>query len=240
MRYTRYNYKPAKKKNNFMFVITLIIIAAITLGTIFSKLLPKNNANKAVVDNTTKTDSQKNKESVDVSKVISTTNNKDYVVLQCGKFSNKENALVLKNSLMNYGTPFIIEENKSFRVMFGIYPKESINSIIKQLQGDKIEFVKINFQLVGKDLTSSQLNEMISADIEILNKLSEKNTKHIETVELKKWLLALKGAEEKNKSYASMTEIKTYLTAFPAELKKEKAEEGYIYIYKFIKKASTL
>ena len=29
------------------------------------------------------------------------TNTKDYVALQCGVFSKKENALILKNSLMN-------------------------------------------------------------------------------------------------------------------------------------------
>ena len=55
-------------------------------------------------------------------------------------------------------------------------------------------------------------------------------------MELKKWLVTLEGAEEKSASYTTMTEIKTYLNAMPAELKKEKTEEGYIYIYKFIKK----
>jgi hypothetical protein len=37
-------------------------------------------------------------------------------------------------------------------------------------------------------------------------------------------------------NYKDMTLIKAYLTALPAEFKKEKTEEGYIYIYKFIKK----
>ena len=59
-------------------------------------------------------------------------------------------------------------------------------------------------------------------------------------MELKKWLATLKGADEKSENYSTMTEIKTYLTALPAELKKEKTEEGYIYIYKFIKKLSKI
>ena len=79
---------------------------------------------------------------------------------------------------------------------------------------------------------------MISADIKILNELSEKDTKWIETVELKKWVAALEGVDEKSASYTTMTELKTYLNAMPAELKKEKTEEGYVYIYKFIKKVS--
>ncbi|MGH4139255.1 SPOR domain-containing protein [Clostridium sp.] len=237
MRYTRYNYKPPKKKNNFMFVIILIIIAAIALGTILSKLLPKNIANTATGDNITKTDLQK--DSVGVSEAISVSGIKGFVAIQCGFFSDKEKALVLKNSLMKFGTPFIIEEDKSNRVLFGIYPKESIDVVIKQLQANKIEFVKVNFQLTSKDSTSAQTNEMISADIKILNRLSEKDANGFDTVEFKKWLLALQGADEKSINYANMSEIKTYLTALPSVVKKEKAEEGYVYIYKFIKKIST-
>lgn len=241
MRYTRYNYKPPRKNNNFMIVIILTLIAAIALGTIFSKLLPKNNsANTGTEDKTTKTDEEKqnqgSKDSVDVSKVVSETSIKDYVAIQCGVFSKKENALVLKNNLMKFGTPFIIEEDNLNRVLFGIYPSESIDNVMKQLKENNIDYVKINFQLTYKDIASAQINEMISADIKILNKLSEKDTKSIETVEFKKWLGSLERAEEKSESYSNMAEIKAYLTAMPAELKKEKTEEEYIYIYKFIKK----
>lgn len=241
MRYTRYNYKPTRKNNNFMIVIILTLITAIALGTIFSKLLPKNNNdNTGTADKTTKIDVEKqnqgSKDSVDVSKVVSETNIKDYVAIQCGVFSKKENALVLKNNLMKFGTPFIIEEDNLNRVLFGIYPSESIDGVTKQLKENKIDYVKINFQLTYKDIASAQINEMISADIKILNKLSEKDTKSIETVEFKKWLGSLAGAEEKSESYSTMAEIKAYLTAMPAELKKEKTEEEYIYIYKFIKK----
>ena len=244
MRYTRYNYKPPKKTNNFMMVIILTLIAAIALGTIFSKLLPKNNnANTSVEDKSANPGLEEkgdvsdiSDDGVDVSKVNSETNVKDYVAIQCGVFSKKENALVLKNSLMQFGTPFIIEEDNLSRVLFGIYPKDGIDVIIKELKDNKIECVKINFQLIGRDITSAQINEMISADIEILNKLSEKDTKAVQTVEFKKWLSSLEGAEEKSESYSDMTEIKTYLTAMPAELKKENTEKEYIYIYKFIKK----
>ncbi len=241
MKYTRYNYKPPRKKNNFMFVFILIIIAAITLGTIFSKLLPKYNDSNAVADDkSSKIGLEKSniidKTATDASKVTSENIINNYVALQCGIFSNKANAIVLKNNLMKYGTPFIIEEDNSNRVIFGIYPMESIDSITKQLQEDKIEYVKIKFQVIASDITSSQINEMINADLKILNKLSEKNTSAVQTVELKKWLLSLVGADEKSASYKAMAEMKAYLTAMPAEIKREKTEEGYIYIYKFIKK----
>ena len=243
MRYTRYNYKPPRKNNNFVIVIILTLIVAIALGSGFSKLLHKNNsANAGTTDKTTKIslekDSKPNKDSVDVSKPVSQTNIKDYIAIQCGVFSSKENALVLKNSLMKFGTPFIIEEDKLNKVFVGIYPKESVDIIMKQLQGNKINCAKFDFKLIAKDSTSAQTNEMISADIKILNKLSEKDTKAFQTVELKKWLLSLKGADKKSASYSAMTEIKSYLTALPEQFKKEKTEEGYIYIYKFIKKLS--
>ncbi|MGH4125921.1 MAG: SPOR domain-containing protein [Clostridium sp.] len=246
MRYTRYNYKPPRKKNNFMLVFILIIIAAIALGTIFSKLLPKNNtkATATADDKTTKIGLEKdkvtNKDATNPSKVSSEGIINDYVAIQCGNFSNKANALVLKNSLMKSGTPFIIEEDNSNRVLLGIYPKGNIDSITKELQANKIEYVKINFQVIGNDATGSQINEMINADLKILNKLSEKDISGVQTVELKKWLGTLKGADEKSASFNTMTEIKAYLTALPVEFKKEKTEEGYIYIYRFIKKLSKI
>ncbi|MCB2359853.1 hypothetical protein [Clostridium estertheticum] len=240
MRYTRYNYKAPKKNNNFIIVITLILIVAIALGTIFAKLLPNNSKIASADNKVTKISLQKdtktNKVSVDDSKDKSQNDIKEYVALQCGVFSKMESALVLKKSLAEYGTPFIVVEDKLNKVLLGVYPKGGADSIIKQLTAKKITYSKINFQLEGKDLTSAQTNEMISADIEILNKLSEKDTKSVQTVKLKKWMTTLTGADTKNKSYASMTTIKSYLTALPEEVNKDKTEDGYIYIYKFIKK----
>ncbi|MBW9169813.1 SPOR domain-containing protein [Clostridium estertheticum] len=240
MRYTRYNYKAPKKNNNFIIVITLILIVAIALGTIFAKLLPNNSKIASADNKVTKISLQKdtktNKVSVDDSKDKSQNDIKEYVALQCGVFSKMESALILKKSLAEYGTPFIVVEDKLNKVLIGVYPKGGADSIIKQLTAKKITYSKINFQLEGKDLTSAQTNEMISADIEILNKLSEKDTKSVQTVKLKKWMTTLTGADTKNKSYASMTTIKSYLTALPEEVNKDKTEDGYIYIYKFIKK----
>lgn len=242
MRYTRYNYKPPRKRSNFMIFIILTIITAIILGTLISKILPKITSGNNIPDDKTKINSENkvtpSKEGTDVSKVNAETSSSDYIAIQCGAFSNKEKALVLKNSLMKFGTPFIVEENKLNKVLFGIYPTDSIDSIIKELNTNKIDYVKIKLTLATKDSTSAQTNEMISANIKILNKLSEKDTSAsgYETVKLKEWILTLKGEEEKSENYKDMAVIKAYLTALPVELKKEKTEEGYIYIYKFIKK----
>lgn len=241
VRYTRYNYKPQRKNNNFMIVIILTLIAAITLGTIFSRLLPKNsNPNVSTGDKNTKVELEKhsevNKESVDVSKIISENKTKDYVAIQCGAYTKSENALILKNKLMKFGTPFIITEDNLNKVFLGIYPSDSIESAMKQLKEDKIDYVKVKLQLISKDTASAQTSEMISADIKILNKLSEKDTKSIQTVELKKWLSSLESSLEKDGGYKDMNEIKSYLNALPEELKREKAEQEYMYIYKFIKK----
>jgi len=245
VKYTRYNYKPPKKRNNFIIVITLIIIVAIALGTMLSKLLPNNNANTNVVDKTTKTvvekDGTANTGSVDASKAtISQTNIKDYVAIQCGVFSTKERALILKNSLTAFGAPFIIVEGKLNKVFLGVYPKEGVATIITQLEKAKISYVKTNFQLSGKDSTSAQINEIISADVKILNRLSEKDAKSYTTVEVKKWMGSLEGADAKSTSYSDLTKIKAYLTALPENLSKDKTEAGYIYIYTFIKKLAKI
>lgn len=245
MRYTRYNYKPPRKSSsNFMVIIIFTLIAAIALGTLFSKVLLKDTSGNSVSDDKTKQDInekvQPSKDDTNASKVSADTNNSNYVAIQCGAFGDMEKALVLKNSLMKFGTPFIVEEDKVNKVLFGIYPTDSIDSITKELKENKIDYFKIKLELTAKDSTSAQTNEMISAHVKILNKLSEKDTSAFDTVELKKWLLSLNGAEEKSENYKDMTVIKTYLTALPAEFKKEKTEEGYIYIYKFIKKLLTI
>ena len=224
-----------------MIVIILTLIAAITLGTIFSRFLPSFiNSKTDTGDKNTEIglgkDSELNKESGEVSTVISETNSKDYVAIQCGAFSKSESTLVLKNKLMKFGTPFIIEEDNLYKIILGIYPSESIDGVVKQLKADNIDYVKVKMQLISKDKASAQTSEMISADIKILNKLSEKDTKSIQTVELKKWLNSLESSVEKGESYNTMTELKSYLTALPEELKREKTEQEYIYIYKFIKK----
>lgn len=238
MRYTRYNYKTPRKSNNFMIIIILTLITAIALGTFFSKILLKNTSgteNKTIENDSTK-QVQPSKDVVDDSKVSTEASVSDYIAIQCGAFGNKENALELKNSLMEFGTPFIVEEDKVNRVLFGIYTSESIDSITKELKANKIDYVKIKLGLTAKDLTSAQTIEMISAYLKILNRLSEKDTSGFQTVELKKWLLTLEGADEKSENYKDMAIIKGYLTALPADFKKGKTEEGYIYIYKFIKK----
>ncbi|MGH4118809.1 hypothetical protein [Clostridium sp.] len=244
MRYTRYNYKPPRKSSNFMIIIILTLITAIILGTLISKILPKNTTGNSVTDNKTKINSEDkvspNKEGTDASKVNSTSNSGNYVAIQCGAFGDMGKALDLKNSLMRFGTPFIVEEDKVNKVLFGIYPADSIDSITKVLTENKIDYFKIKMGLTAKDSTGAQTNEMVSAQIKILNRLSEKDASWYDTVELKKWLLSLEGAEEKSENYKDMTVIKAYLTALPAEFKKEKTEEGYIYIYKFIKKLSAI
>ncbi|MGK0467527.1 hypothetical protein [Clostridium sp.] len=245
MRYTRYNYKPPKKgSSNFMVIIILTLIAAIAIGTLVSKVLLKDTSGNSVSDDKTKQDIKEkalpSKDDTDASKVSTDENIGNYVAIQCGAFGTMEKALVLKNSLMMFGTPFIVEEDKVNKVLVGIYPTDSTDSITKELTENKIDYFKIKLELTAKDSTSAQTNEMISANIKILNKVSEKDTSAYQTVKLKEWLLTLKGADEKSENYKDMTVIKTYLTALPDLVKKEKTEEGYIYIYKFIKKLLTI
>jgi hypothetical protein len=227
-----------------MVIIIFTLIAAIAIGTLFSKVLLKDTSGNSVSDDKTKQDIkekvQPSKDDTDASKVSTETSSGNYVAIQCGAYENMEKALALKNSLMKFGTPFIVEEDKVNKVMFGIYPTDSIDSITKVLTENKIDYFKIKLELASKDSTSAQTNEMVSAHIKILNKVSEKDTGGYETVELKKWLLSLEGADEKSENYKDMTVIKTYLTALPAMVKKEKTEEGYLYIYKFIKKLLTI
>ncbi|SKA75281.1 hypothetical protein SAMN05428976_10297 [Clostridium sp. USBA 49] len=235
MKYTRYDIK-RKKNNNFIFGITLIstLIFALIIGTLISKIIFKNSSlNEKIfkIDNST-----------NVSNAITEKEEKNslkFIGIQGGLFSQSENIQQSKNILSNYGIPFTVTEEKGTRVILGIYSEEKALNIIKILNENNIDNSKINFEinLIKNDACDEVIAELLNAEINILNEVSNKDTKSIKTNDLKAWCEEnTKKVDNKSKNFTILNEIKTNINGMPNELGKDKVSEYYVFIYNTLKK----
>lgn len=239
MKYTRYDLKRKNDNKAFILIILLIFVLAFVFGTAAFKLLMRNTSNS----NTGTTNSSNISENKDISKASDSTSISDKVVkfiaVQGGIYQNKDNAEAERLIFNQYGTPFnVIEDNKT-RVFLGIYVESQAQQIMKSLTEQKIDNSKMLFTINNSDLCDAEIAEIINANIQILNKLAEKNVKAIQTDELKKWCLSLKKVNDDSKNIAILNDIKSHVSKMPKEISKDKAAENYEYIYSILKKMNS-
>lgn len=237
MKYTRYDLKKKNDTKTFAFVIFLILVFAFILGTFISKVLIRNPGSAGTASNNSKTVVENKSASKDNLLV----NNKDtkFIAIQGGIYRDKNNIAESKSVLAQQGTPFGIVEGDKTRVFLGIYPEEQGEKIIKILTDQKIDNSKMVFNISRNNMCDVEIAEIINANLQILNKLSEKNVKSIQTDELKKWCAALKKVDKDSKNQTILNELKDHVNKLPKEISKDKSEENYIYIFNILKKASS-
>lgn len=238
MKYTRYDLKRGKDNKALFTGIFLILVLAFFLGTIIFRIFIKNpitsnaNTNNAAQISDSK---DKNKPS------NSTANNQviNFIAVQGGIYKSKENADEEKTLLSQYGTPFTVNEDDKTRIFLGIYTGEQGEKIMKSLTEQKVDNSKMLFIVNSTDLCDAEILEIINANIQVLNKLAEKNVKAIQTEELKKWCSSLRKVDSESKNVSILNDIKEHVNKMPKELTKENVGENYIYIYGVLKKISS-
>lgn len=238
MKYTRYDLKRDNGNKAFIAVILLILVLAFIFGTIIFKLFIKSPINSSIKnDSISNTSNQKAD-----TKSSNTSNNSKvtkFVVVQGGIYQSKENADEERNLLMRYGTPFTITEDSKTRVFLGMYTEEQADRITKSLTEQKVDNSKMTFTLNNNDLCDVEIAEIINANIQILNKLAEKNVKAIQTDELKKWCAALKKVDKDSKNILVLKDLQDHVSKMPKELTKESVAESYTYLYNILKKVGS-
>lgn len=225
MGYTRYDLKK-KNKNIFMFIFLTcgILILAFISGSIISNLFIKD-INKQGSSNSTKIPK----------KSVQPILDKKILAIQCGVFSNKENAEKIKTSLLAIGKPFIVEENNKTKVILGIYTEDKANEVIKKLEENKIDFSKVSFKYNLNNPCDIQIIQIVDAELQILEELSKDEVKSVQTKQLKEWCSDLKEVSENNKNYSVLSDLKKYINNLPQEAHKENLEEYNLYLYKKLK-----
>lgn len=233
MKYTRYDIKK-RKNNNFIFgaILFSTLIFALIIGTLVSNILFKNSTlNELPLKEPNNAVKVSNEQSTQPAKKTL-----KYVAVQGGVYKNAAGAESVKNTFAEYGTPFTVEDEKGTRVLLGIYSEENAVSIMKVLSDKNIQSARVSFDVNINDNCNSTITAIISGELEILSKFSDKAIKSIPTEQFKKWMTSLEEVSKESKNYATLTELKNHVNSLPGELIKEKASESYKYIYGILKK----
>ncbi len=240
MKYTRYDLKRDKSFKPFVIFTCIILAAAFILGTVIFKVIFKTSVNLS--DNATNTISQ-NKIKNTSNKGNSAVDGKytKFIAVQGGVYKDKNNASEEKSLLTKYGLPFSIQDSDKTRVFLGIFQEDAGEKMMKSLTDQKVDNSKIIFTIKKDDLCNVEIAEIINANLEILNKLSEQDVKSIQTDELKKWCSSLKSEKmENSNNKLVLKELKEYVSKLPKEIEKDKAEENYVYMFKVLKKVNSV
>lgn len=229
MKYTRFDLKKKSNSGRFVWCVLCILIAAFILGTIISKLISKEAWPKSILNLKQNNIESKNQQQV-------TKKNVKYIAVQGGMYANKDNAENEKKLLSGYGNPFEITDGNNTRVFIGIYDETGAEGIIKTLNTNNVPNSKMIFELNVNDLCDAEISEIINADLQIINKLSNKDIEGVYTDELKKWCTQLKAADKNSKNISVLNELNAYINSMPKKIQKDKVEENYIKIYTILKK----
>lgn len=240
MRYTRYNYK--KKGNNgllkFLVSFILTIAAAGVIGLGLAKVivevmdLNKTNPNKSYIQQEEgneqgTSDSGQSEEGQTVSQNNITTS---FVLIQCGFFSNKDNATQTLNKISSDKSSFIVEENSKYRVAAGIYTAENAKTIMDELTKSGIESAKISFALSNSDEVQNQIAGICDGYLKILNTTFNEEVKSVNTADFKTWVSKLDSVEDGNNKDLLKT-FKEHINSLPEEINKEGVAEEMKYLY---------
>lgn len=235
MKYTRYTYggkKRGGKGKNTLIVIGLLVVAVVT-GTVFSKLLIKDNIKESGIDNKSIVNKDE-KERNDVKPAEGQNKPKLYAV-QCGYFAKKENVDELLGKLKPKYGGFMVEEGDKFRVFVGIYEEGKVDEKIKELTGDGYNAMKVDITAKPSKDSYNVIYEISAAQIKLLSKLDDKNIKSINTDEFKKWVGDINVLGEGDAYFKQFSDTKNMVMALPKDLTKEKKDELYRSIYSILK-----
>lgn len=228
MRYTRVDLKN-KKNEVFLFIgaIVIIFFLAFFLGTTIFNFFIKDSVSSEKTVNV----------DIKASSSDSAVENK-FVLLQCGVFSVKDNAVKVYNSLCSLGLPVMVEDSGKFKVFYGIYESDAENKDFQTLKSNNIEVSKISLKVNVNDICDKEVVEICRAAIKVLNKLNEKNVDSVNIAELKAWINNLSLLSEKEKNFNIFQDFKQYIVALPDNLPKEKAAELELKIINVVKSMS--
>lgn len=223
MRYTRYDYKKNKGDNFFLWLIGIIIFS-ICIGVFFYNVFLK--------DNTIINDSKKNEMIKSEEKVSEEC--KEFGIIQCGVFKSKENADATLNSINSEKTCFIVEEDNSFKIIYGIYLFDDATNKSEELTKKSITNFRFKCSMNDGNNEKKVESEIIDAYIKIINKLFEKDVKSVNTKEFKEWVVKIsENVESRSEEFNGLI---SNIGNLPDEYTKDNQKESLILLYNILAK----
>ncbi|WP_315116944.1 SPOR domain-containing protein [uncultured Clostridium sp.] len=243
IKYTRYDLKRKRKDKFFSFILLFLLILCLLLVIGFLFKTPLKESINSSIDgkkeeiNITKGESEKEKEPKNAKEVNFVKGEVvKYAAVQGGMFKNEEYAKETKNKLSSFGNSFIVNEGELKRVILGVYSEEESKKVMDELTKNKIENSRLVFEIKYNDTCDFEIAQIANAYLQILNKLSEKNVKHIQTKQLKEWVNSLNDIDANSKNIDKLKEIKSKVNSLPEQISKDNLEENYIFVYNYLKK----
>lgn len=233
MKYTRYDLKRKSKNTELVILLIGILLTSVFLGTILSHLFITNSGKVPITDSSKQSNSADNK-----NQVVNHSPEK-FIIIQSGLYSVKKTAEEQNERLKQIINPFMVEEDGKFRVLAGIYTEQDYDEIMKKMTDKKLDNFKITYEVSADEQATYELTEIIKAHLQHLTNLTKPNVSSVKTESFKTWLLTLPNVEKNCKNYSLLEEYKKYINFLPAEEKREKAGENYVFIYNILKKIGT-
>lgn len=229
MKYTKYQYK--KKNSGIKFLTSLVMttLAAIVIGLLAAWVLLKAIPN---IDTSRQTNTipqvEENNNNSNTAEVQDIEN---FVFIQCGYFSNEENAKQVLNTIDSDFNSFIVQDAEGkYRVLAGITKEADSATLMNSLKEKGIDNTKVKLGLNKNDEVESQIIAITEGYLEILNAAGEEEVKEVNTSDFKNWTNELDNITEGN-SIDILSEYKEHINALPETINKSNivAEEEYIY-----------
>ncbi|GAA0177360.1 hypothetical protein SH2C18_06100 [Clostridium sediminicola] len=258
MKYTRYNMNKGKSNSTTILIFIVgIILVSILLGSILS-ILMKDTSNKGVDNKDTTVNEIEGASTNDGGETTSTgqpiikaiddtkeskdTNKKEailgnegaFVILQCGAFSNQENANSLKGQLAGFGEPFIVKVGDISKVVLGVYSLNDVTTIKDKLENANMEFSSNNITLSTENKCDKQISLVLNGNLKIISEIEQDGASSVKTKTIKEWLNTLAEIDKSEKNYNDLNELKDYTSKLPEAITKENLIPIKEYLYSFI------
>ncbi len=246
MKYTRYDVKSKKKKDDWKTTLLLILVVvalAIGIGSlIFFKLFPKDfkaldkakttqsEVNKGGSQNNTpkNTETPPVTTSKEENKKEETKSTTTYTMVQYGYFSNNESAMKVKNEVGQGST--VLKDGDKFRVVGFIGEDDKAIKVSENLTSKSVENTKTRFQVHNDDTCDKEIIEMINGLLNITNKLNEAEVSKVKTAEFKTWTNKLSDEKDAT-NYKVFSKLKENINKLPEELNKNGIEAIYQIVF---------
>lgn len=254
MKYTKYDIKSNKKKNDdwkttLLMIVSVIILALLIGSFIFFKMFPPNmknssGENKTQVENTgeninkpeggedvivppvdvEKEENEKENEQEEKDEGTKNAILNEYTMVQCGYFTTKEGAQSVKTTIGKEAK--ILTEDGKFRVVRHIGTEDDAVTISEDLTGKEVDNTKTRFKLDNESKVDKGIIEIIKNSLEFANKLEKGEATSIKTGEFKAWVNKLEEDTNDDK-YNNFKILKDSINALPEELKITDVENLY-------------
>lgn len=234
MKYTKYQYKKGNNGIKLLTSLLMTTLSAISIGLLAAWLLLK------VIPNIDSLKQVNSKPQVEENKNNGSTSEKEAIenfsLIQCGYFSNEENAKQALNKIDSEFNSFLVKDTEGkYRVIAGITKEENSNTLMDKLKGKGIENIKVNLSLNRNDNIQNQISAITVGYLEILDTARDEEVKEVNTGDFKTWTNNLENISEGN-GIDVLKEYKGHIEGLPESINKTNIVSELEHIYSILSK----